>query len=62
MRDVTQMKSGEMIIFTACNTKGSAWMRNYYGSRSVSFRFDEFAQIMAFRRALSEDGVMLSAL
>ena len=62
MRDVTQSNTEGMIIFTACNTKGTAWMRNYHGSRSISFNRDELSQIIEFKRALLEDGVILSAL
>jgi hypothetical protein len=62
MRDVTQTKTEELLIFTASNTKGTAWMQNYYGSRSVSFGLEERTRIIEFERALRQDGVVLSAL
>jgi hypothetical protein len=39
-----------------------AWGTVYHGSWSISFNRDELTQIIEFKRALLEDGVILSAL
>jgi hypothetical protein len=59
MRDITQINGDGTITFTASNTKGRAWMQNYYGSHTIIFKFEAKESIIAFKKALLADGLTL---